>query len=202
VTGIATGDQGIFVERGLFGHVGGFPDQPLMEDVELSRRLKRAAGPPLCLRARITTSGRRWEQHGLARTTFSMWCLRFAHWLGDDPARLAARYGNVRTVDRRPPAPILQVFAKAPNLGAVKTRLAHAIGDAEAAAVHVELVERTLAAAAAARTRKSSAPSSSGARPIRTTRHSPPGATASASRSPGKPKAIWAPGCTMPSRTR
>ncbi len=150
VTGIATGDQGIFVERGLFGEVGGFPDQPLMEDVELSRRLKRA-GPPLCLHARIITSGRRWEQHGLGRTIYSMWALRFAYWLGADPARLAARYGNVRTVDRLPPAPILQVFTKAPNPGTVKTRLAHAIGDAEAAAVHVELVERTLATAAAAR---------------------------------------------------
>src|SRR6185369_1535168 len=59
LTGIATGDQGIFVERTLFETVRGYPDQPLMEDVELSRRLKRAAGTPLCLAERIVTSGRR-----------------------------------------------------------------------------------------------------------------------------------------------
>lgn len=59
-TGIATGDQGLFMTRAAFERVGGFPDQPLMEDVELSRRL-RAVGRPACLRARVTTSGRRWE---------------------------------------------------------------------------------------------------------------------------------------------
>src|SRR4029453_16590835 len=59
VTGIATGDQGIFVERVLFDAIGGFPTQPLMEDIELSKRLKRAGGPPLCLCERIVTSGRR-----------------------------------------------------------------------------------------------------------------------------------------------
>jgi hypothetical protein len=63
-TGIATGDQAMFVERALFESVGGFREQPLMEDIDLSKRLKRAAGAPLCLRERVSTSGRRWESRG------------------------------------------------------------------------------------------------------------------------------------------
>ena len=87
LTGIATGDQGIFVERALFDAVGGYPDQPLMEDIELSRRLKRAAGAPLCLAPRIVTSGRRWERDGPWRTIVTMWGIRFAYWRGADPGR-------------------------------------------------------------------------------------------------------------------
>ena len=91
-TGIATGDQAIFVRKDLFEQVGGFPDQPLMEDVALSTRLKRH-GPPACLRERVTTSARRWERHGLWRTILLMWRLRAAYFLGADPAKLALRYG-------------------------------------------------------------------------------------------------------------
>lgn len=93
LTGIATGDQGVFVTRTLFTAAGGFPDIPLMEDIELSMRLKRF-GPPLCLRHRIVTSGRRWEERGVARTILLMWRLRLAYWLGADPRRLAMRYGS------------------------------------------------------------------------------------------------------------
>ncbi len=93
LTGIATGDQGIFVTRTLFTAAGRFPDMPLMEDVELSKRLKRF-GPPLCLRHRIVTSGRRWEKRGVLRTILLMWRLRLAYWLGADPRRLAMRYGG------------------------------------------------------------------------------------------------------------
>ena len=92
LTGIATGDQGIFVERALFFRVGGFAPIPLMEDVALSKSLKRSAGRPACLRARIATSGRRWEARGPWRTIVSMWRLRLAYALGADPARLARRY--------------------------------------------------------------------------------------------------------------
>jgi rSAM/selenodomain-associated transferase 2/rSAM/selenodomain-associated transferase 1 len=146
-TGIATGDQAIFVERALFREIGGYPDQPLMEDIELSRRLKRAAGSPLCLRQRVVTSARRWERHGPWRTVIAMWRWRFAYWRGARPADLAAEYGAGRT-----PSPVtLQVFAKNPVAGSVKTRLANAIGADEAAAHYVRLVERTLATAAAAR---------------------------------------------------
>lgn len=90
-TGIATGDQAMFMTRTAFEAAGGFPDQPLMEDVELSRRLKRQ-GAPACLRERVHTSGRRWEQRGVWRTIWLMWRLRFAYWRGADPARLAALY--------------------------------------------------------------------------------------------------------------
>lgn len=91
ITGIATGDQGVFVRRGLFACVGGYPDIPLMEDIALSRALKRQ-GPPACLRARLVTSSRRWERHGVLRTILLMWRLRFAYWRGVPPERLAAHY--------------------------------------------------------------------------------------------------------------
>lgn len=90
-TGIATGDQAIFVTREAFGRVGGYAEIPLMEDVALSKRLKPLAHP-LCLRACVTTSGRRWQRHGVLRTILLMWRLRLAYALGADPARLAARY--------------------------------------------------------------------------------------------------------------
>jgi len=93
-TGIATGDQAMFVERSALAAVGGFPDIALMEDIVLSRRLKRL-GRPLCLRARALTSGRRWEKHGVVRTILTMWRLRLAFFLGVEPARLAASYGYV-----------------------------------------------------------------------------------------------------------
>jgi len=91
LTGIATGDQAIFVSRPAFTAVGGYPDQPLMEDIELSKRLKRL-GPPACLRSRVVTSGRRWEKHGVWRTILLMWRLRFDYWRGVPAARLVARY--------------------------------------------------------------------------------------------------------------
>lgn len=90
-TGIATGDQGLFMTRAAFERVGGFPDQPLMEDVELSRRL-RAVGRPACLRARVTTSGRRWETRGVWRTIFLMWRLRWRYWRGAPAEALAEAY--------------------------------------------------------------------------------------------------------------
>jgi rSAM/selenodomain-associated transferase 2 len=91
LTGIATGDQAIFVSRVAFDAVGGYPDQPLMEDIELSKRLKRI-GPPACLRARVATSGRRWERHGIRRTILFMWRLRLDYWRGVPAEQLAARY--------------------------------------------------------------------------------------------------------------
>jgi len=91
LTAIATGDQGIFVRGELFEQVGGFADIPLMEDIALSRRLKRH-GPPLRLRARLHTSSRRWESNGIVRTILLMWRLRFAYWRGVTPQRLAERY--------------------------------------------------------------------------------------------------------------
>jgi rSAM/selenodomain-associated transferase 2 len=92
LTGIATGDQAMFVRREAFRAAGGFPDIPLMEDVALSRLLRRI-GRPACLRARVVTSGRRWERHGVLRTILLMWRLRLAYFFGADPADLARRYG-------------------------------------------------------------------------------------------------------------
>ena len=91
LTGIATGDQAIFVRRDAFDRIGGFPDQPLMEDVEISRRL-RAIGRPACLRARVVTSGRRWDAHGAWRTIRLMWRLRWRYWRGESPQSLAEAY--------------------------------------------------------------------------------------------------------------
>lgn len=95
MTGIATGDQAIFVTRALFEEAGGFPDIPLMEDIALSRRLRRIARPAR-LRARAVTSGRRWERNGVVSTIMLMWRLRLLYRLGAPPARLARRYRDVR----------------------------------------------------------------------------------------------------------
>ncbi len=91
VTGIATGDQAIFVRRDLFNSLGGFPDQPLMEDIELCKRLRRQ-GPPACLPQRVLTSGRRWESRGAWRTMWLMWRLRFLYWVGVPAEKLAKAY--------------------------------------------------------------------------------------------------------------
>jgi len=91
-TGIATGDQAIFVTCAAFESAGGFPAIALMEDVALSARLKRVCRP-LCLTARVTTSARRWRKDGVVRTIVMMWKLRLAYFFGSDPARLARRYG-------------------------------------------------------------------------------------------------------------
>ena len=90
-TGIATGDQAMFVRRDVFWRVGGFPDQPLMEDIALSQRL-RAVARPACLRARATTSGRRWQSRGVWRTIFLMWRLRWRYWRGEPADALARAY--------------------------------------------------------------------------------------------------------------
>lgn len=91
LTGIATGDQGLFVTRKAFEQVGGFPPLALMEDIALSAALRRLARPA-CLRVRLTTSSRRWEERGVLATILLMWRLRLAYALGADPARLAYRY--------------------------------------------------------------------------------------------------------------
>jgi rSAM/selenodomain-associated transferase 2 len=91
LTGIATGDQGIFVRRDLFERIGCYPPIALMEDIALSRTLKRY-GRPVCLRQRVLTSSRRWERDGIARTVLLMWRLRLAYFLGADPDRLARIY--------------------------------------------------------------------------------------------------------------
>ena len=90
-TGIATGDQAIFVRRDAFVAVGGFPAVPLMEDVALSAALKRVSRP-LSLHEHVTTSGRRWEARGVVRTIALMWWLRLRYFFGASPERLAEIY--------------------------------------------------------------------------------------------------------------
>ncbi|MFP8834033.1 TIGR04283 family arsenosugar biosynthesis glycosyltransferase [Hydrogenophaga sp. XSHU_21] len=90
-TGIATGDQAMFVTRVAFDAVGGFPDQPLMEDIELSARLRQRSRPA-CIGLPVRTSGRRWESRGVWRTILLMWRLRWAYWRGAPADLLAQRY--------------------------------------------------------------------------------------------------------------
>lgn len=92
LTGIATGDQAIFVTRAAFDAIDGFPRQPLMEDIALSSRIRRISRPAY-IGARVTTSARRWQKQGVLRTVVLMWRLRLAYFLGADPAQLARQYG-------------------------------------------------------------------------------------------------------------
>ena len=91
LTGIATGDQGIFVRRAIFEQIGGYPLIALMEDIALSQLLKRHS-PPVCLRQPLITSSRRWERGGVFRTILLMWRLRLAYFFGADPDQLARIY--------------------------------------------------------------------------------------------------------------
>jgi len=94
-TGIATGDQAIFVRRSLFEQLGGYSDLPIMEDVDFSRRLKRT-GRLSALRSKVITSYRRWDTRGPLRTMLLMWVLRFLYWIGISPHRITRLYGSVR----------------------------------------------------------------------------------------------------------
>lgn len=95
ITGIATGDQCLFVTRTAFDQAGGFPLQALMEDIEICARLKRHSRP-VCLRDKAITSGRRWDEYGPWRTIGLMWRLRWAYWRGEQPSRLWARYHGLK----------------------------------------------------------------------------------------------------------
>lgn len=91
LAGIATGDQAMFMSRAAFDAAGGFPEQPLMEDIEMSRRLL-AHSRPACLRPAARTSGRRWESRGVWHTIVLMWRLRWDYWRGVPATQLAQRY--------------------------------------------------------------------------------------------------------------
>jgi rSAM/selenodomain-associated transferase 2/rSAM/selenodomain-associated transferase 1 len=146
-TGIATGDQALFVRRTVFESEGGFPDLPLMEDIALSARLRRR-GRPACLRPPVTTSARRWERHGVLRTILMMWWLRLRYFFGTSPLALADRYGYARRPE--PAAAAVAVLAKAPVAGLAKTRLAPAIGAPAAARLQRLFTLDTLRTAEAA----------------------------------------------------
>jgi rSAM/selenodomain-associated transferase 2 len=91
LTGIATGDQAIFMTRAAFDAVGGFADQPLMEDIEICKQLRRLTRP-ICLSQKVTTAGRRWETRGVWRTIRLMWSIRWRYWRGESAQSLAKDY--------------------------------------------------------------------------------------------------------------
>jgi len=95
LTGICTGDQAIFITCKAFRQLGGFPEQALMEDIEFSSAAKRL-GPPACISEKATTSARRWQQGGVAKTVVSMWLFRGLYWAGVSPDRLAGWYRQIR----------------------------------------------------------------------------------------------------------
>lgn len=141
ITGIATGDQAIFVRREVFERLGGYPAIVLMEDVQLSTQLLKTVGRPLCLRHKVTSSSRRWEKHGVLRTIVLMWRLRLAYFLGADPADLHLQYYGATPV--RTAAARVVFFAKAPVAGKVKTRFIPTLGEQGALALHRQLIELT-----------------------------------------------------------
>ncbi len=149
-TGIATGDQAIFVRRDVFEAAGGYADLALMEDVDLSKRLKRLSRPAL-LRTPVVTSGRRWQRHGVWRTIALMWRLRLEYFLGADPRRLAPRYGYApRGSDDIVAPAAIAVLARAPQAGRAKTRLIPGLGAAGAARAQRRFCLQTLQTAQAA----------------------------------------------------
>lgn len=91
LTGIATGDQGIFVKKHVFNVVNGYPDIPLMEDIEISKKLKLISRP-ICIKEILTTSSRRWEEKGILSTVLLMWKFRLLYWMGVSADKLAAQY--------------------------------------------------------------------------------------------------------------
>ena len=91
LTQVATGDQCLFVEKSLFVKLGGFPEIPLMEDVAMTKLLRRCC-PPTIEKRFVTTSSRRWHQNGIVRTVLQMWYLRWLYFIGVEPERLARRY--------------------------------------------------------------------------------------------------------------
>jgi rSAM/selenodomain-associated transferase 2/rSAM/selenodomain-associated transferase 1 len=147
VTGIATGDQAIFVERSLFEQLGGYPPIPLMEDVQLCKTLKHTAGRPVCMPERVQSSSRRWEKHGVVKTILLMWWLRLAYFLGARPEDLHAQY--YQSWQGRPGHGQLNsdvrvlFFAKSPVAGKVKTRFIPSVGEEGALALHRQLIALT-----------------------------------------------------------
>lgn len=128
MTGVATGDQAIWVRREAFERLGGFALQPLMEDIDWSTRARRAGLGSAPLDEIVTTSGRRWRQHGFVRTIVTMWRLRWAYWRGADAHGLARAYGYVPRAGAA-----VAIVAKAPLAGVAKTRLIPALGAVGAA---------------------------------------------------------------------
>lgn len=141
ITNVATGDQALFVNKVLFKQVGGYPQVPLMEDIALSKKLKLMS-PVKCLNQSVTTSSRRWENNGIAKTVLLMWSLRFLYFIGVSPEKLAPIYYPKLAFQKTQRT--IQLFAKIPQQGFVKTRLIDAIGAKSATDIHRYLLNNNL----------------------------------------------------------
>jgi len=135
-TNIATGDQAIFISKEIFNKINYFPDIALMEDIAISKKLKKHYACT-CLTETVTTSSRRWEQHGITRTLFLMWMLRFLYFIKIKPKILCQYYYNKKNT-------CCLIFTKNPELGKTKTRLIPALGIKGAYDVHIKLLKHTL----------------------------------------------------------
>ena len=91
LTGIVTGDHAMFVKRETYFNCSGFPDFPIMEDIEISKRLKKIA-PPVCLNSKVVSSSRKWEKQGIVTTIIKMWCLRLLFFVGVPSEKLVKIY--------------------------------------------------------------------------------------------------------------
>lgn len=89
------GDSGIFLARTDFEKIGGFPDVPILEEMEFSKRL-RQLGKPTLLTPCIHISARRWEASGIVRTTLNNWLITALYFLGASPEKLARLYSHIR----------------------------------------------------------------------------------------------------------
>lgn len=145
LTGIATGDQAIFMTHEAWHRVGGWPEIPLMEDIRMSRQLRDTFGHPVCLRERVLVSARRWEQRGIVRTILMMWGLRTLHALGVSPSVLHRLYYGRSLGAAASVVPCrIVVLTKVPKKGEVKTRLAATHGTEVALDTHRKLLMHTL----------------------------------------------------------
>ena len=153
VTKVCTGDQTLFISSRLFEHIGGFPNIPIMEDVAISKILRTCA-PPIELKNITRSSARRWEQNGVFKTVVFMWYLRLLYWFGVSPDKLVQRYYPKRlTTDisfkihpltyKYRNASIL-LFARAPILGKVKTRLLKVLTDSQILCLYKSMFERVI----------------------------------------------------------
>ncbi|NKB31971.1 MAG: DUF2064 domain-containing protein [Pseudomonadales bacterium] len=154
LTRVCTGDQSLFVTKALFEQVQGFPALPLMEDVALSKSLRRIR-KPIVIDSFVVTSSRRWERHGVVRTVVFMWWLRLLFFLGVSPASLAKLYYPSQSGDAgekeaginaelrfRHPGSRILLYAKAPVLGEVKTRLEPVLGEEKSLLLHQAMTSR------------------------------------------------------------
>ena len=149
ITHIATGDQAIFMTREAYDIVDGFDQIELMEDVAMSKKLRRL-GPICAVPLPVVTSARRWQQNGIGNTILTMWWLRFRYYVGASPKELALSYQQGGLVQQTTDRPIsVFVFAKAPVAGQVKSRLCPPLDSTQAAQIADILLQRVCAELAA-----------------------------------------------------